>query len=325
MAVSRRALRLDAESRLKGGQLRAVVATASLELGIDIGTVDLVIQIGSTRSIAVALQRIGRSGHWVGAKPKGILLPTTRDELIECAALIHAIRSGELERIEIPQNALDILAQQMVAEAAAEDCGEDDLYRLFRSAYPYRDLDRTSFDAVVAMLAEGMATSRGRSGALLHRDQVNGRVRGRRGARLAAITSGGAIPDTAAYTVVAEPEGKTVGTLDEDFADGELTGDVFLLGTHSWRIRHVMQGRVFVEDAHGAAPSIPFWLGEAPGRSSELSAAVSHVRRRRCLDADGGEWLKSNCGARRGRRDTGRRVCSCGVLRRLARCHRPIP
>ena len=273
-----RALRHDAESRLKNGELKAVVATASLELGIDIGTVDLAIQIGSPRSIAVALQRIGRSGHWVGAKPRGILFPTTRDELIECAALIHSIRVGDLERLDIPQNALDILAQQIVAETACESWDEDALFDLVRSAYPYRNLSRGDFEAVVTMLSEGIATARGRSGAMLHRDQVNHRLRGRRGARLAAITSGGAIPDTAAFAVIAEPEGKTVGTIDEDFATESITGDVFLLGTHSWRIRHVGQGKVRVEDAHGAQPSIPFWLGEAPGRSAELSSAVSHVR-----------------------------------------------
>lgn len=289
-----RALRADAEKKLKAGELRAVVATASLELGIDIGTVDLAIQIGSTRSIAVALQRIGRSGHWVGARPKGVLMPTTRDELVECAALIHAIRSGELERVTIPTNAIDILAQQIVAETAAQDWGENDLYALVRKAYPYRNLERTDFDAVVAMLSDGIATSRGRSGALLHRDQVNGRIRGRRGARLAAITSGGAIPENAAYSVIAEPEGKSVGMLDEDFAMESIAGDVFLLGTHSWRIRHVMQGRVYVNDAHGAAPSIPFWLGEAPGRSNELSAAVSQLRVK-ALEDGGGEW-REECG-----------------------------
>jgi ATP-dependent helicase Lhr and Lhr-like helicase len=273
-----RTLRLDAETRLKNGELRAVVATASLELGIDIGTVDLAIQIGSPRSIAVALQRIGRSGHWVGARPRGILFPTTRDELIECAAIIHAIRAGDLERIEIPQNALDILAQQIVAETSCEDWGDAELYDLVRTAYPYRNLSLSDYEAVVTMLSEGIATSRGRSGALLHRDQVNHRLRGRRGAKLAAITSGGAIPDSAAYSVIVEPEGKVVGTIDEDFAVESLTGDVFLLGTHSWRIRHVGQGKVRVEDAHGAKPSLPFWLGEAPGRSVELSSAVSVVR-----------------------------------------------
>jgi ATP-dependent Lhr-like helicase len=275
-----RQMRLEAESRLKRGELKAVVATASLELGIDIGTIDLVCQIGSPRSIAVALQRIGRSGHWVGARPSGRLFSTTRDELVECAALISAIQKGELERIEIPQNALDILAQQIVAAAAAEPWNENDLFQLFRSAYPYRNLSRKAWDSIVEMLSEGIATSRGRSGALLHRDQVNGRVKGRRGARLAAITSGGAIPENANYAVIAEPDAKAIGTLDEDFAMESLVGDVFLLGTHSWRIKRVEPGRVRVTDAHGAAPSIPFWLGEAPGRSRELSAEVAQIRER---------------------------------------------
>ncbi len=292
-----RQLRLEAESRLKRGELRAVVATASLELGIDIGTVDLVCQVGSTRSIAVALQRIGRSGHWIGAMPKGRIFATTRDELVECAAVVSAIRKGELERIEIPENALDILAQQIVAASAAEAWQEDDLFALFRSAYPYRNLSRAAFDAVVEMLSEGIATSRGRSGALLHRDRVNGRVKGRRGARLAAITSGGAIPENANYAVIAEPDAKTVGTLDEDFAMESLVGDVFLLGTHSWRIKRVEPGRVRVHDAHGAAPSIPFWLGEAPGRSRELSAEVADVRERILAHAEAAPaFLMSACG-----------------------------
>jgi ATP-dependent Lhr-like helicase len=273
-----RTLRFEAESRLKSGDLRAVVATASLELGIDIGTVDLVCQIGSPRSIAVGLQRVGRSGHWVGALPKGRIFVTTRDELVEGAALVRAIREGELDRIEIPHGALDILAQQIVATAATGDWREDDLFALVRSAYSYRHLERADFDAVIQMLSDGIATQRGRSGTFLHRDQINGRVRGRRGARLAAITSGGAIPENANYLVVAEPEGTTVGTLDEDFAVESLAGDVFLLGTTSWRIRRVEFGRVRVEDAHGAAPSIPFWNGEAPGRTDELSREVSRLR-----------------------------------------------
>jgi ATP-dependent Lhr-like helicase len=285
-----RTLRLDAEQRLKNGELRAVIATASLELGIDIGTVDLAIQIGSPRSIAVALQRIGRSGHWVGARPRGIIFPTTRDELIECGAVIEAIRKGDLESIQIPENARDILAQQIVAETSCEVWGEEDLYDLARTAHPYRNLRREDFEAVVAMLSDGIATSRGRSGALLHRDQVNGKLRGRRGAKLAAITSGGAIPENSAYAVIAEPEGRLVGTIDEDFAVESLTGDVFLLGTQSWRVRHVGQGKMRVEDAHGATPSIPFWLGEAPGRSVELSAAVSRVREV-LNDTGAGEWL----------------------------------
>jgi ATP-dependent Lhr-like helicase len=281
-----RQLRLEAESRMKNGELRAVVATASLELGIDIGTVDLVCQIGSPRSIAVALQRIGRSGHWIGAKPRGQLFPTTRDELIECAALVAAIRKGELESIHIPDNALDILAQQIVAAAAVEQWNVNDLYERFRSAYPYRKLSREDFDAIIELLSEGVATSRGRGGALLHFDRVNGRIKGRRGARLAAITSGGAIPENANYAVVVEPDGKTIGSLDEDFAMESLVGDVFLLGTHSWRIKRVEAGKVRVTDAHGAAPSIPFWLGEAPGRSRELSAEVACVRERIVASAE---------------------------------------
>jgi len=287
-----RKLRFDAESRLKNGELRAVVATASLELGIDIGTVDLVCQIGSTRSIAVALQRIGRSGHWVGALPKGRLFPTTRDELVESAAVLSAIRKGELERILIPRNALDILAQQIVAACAVESWSEDELFALVRTAWPYRELPRQDFDEVVAMLSEGIATKRGRSGAMLHRDQVNGRVKGRRGARIAAITGGGAIPENANYNVVAEPDGKVVGTLDEDFAIESMAGDVFLLGTHSWRIRRVEAGRVRVDDAHGASPTVPFWIGEAPGRSKELSAEVAWVREQILADpASAAQWL----------------------------------
>ncbi len=294
-----RALRMEAENRLKNGGLRAVVATASLELGIDIGTVDLVCQIGSPRSIAVALQRIGRSGHWVGATPKGRIFPTTRDELIECAALILAIRTGKLDSIEIPQGALDILAQQLVAAAACEDWSEDDLFALARRTYSYRSLERSDFDAVMEMLGDGITTTRGRSGAYLHRDRVNGRVRGRRGARLAAITSGGAIPDSANYLVVAEPEGTVVGTLDEDFAVESLAGDVFLLGTTSWRIRRVESGRVRVEDAHGAAPTIPFWNGEAPGRTLELSREFARLRETIAEHPTPHEFLMQECGLNR--------------------------
>ncbi len=280
-----RHLRQTAEAELKAGRLRVVVATASLELGIDIGTVDLVCQVGSPRSIAVTLQRVGRSGHHVGTAddphtPKGRLFATTRDELIECAALVRAIRRGRLDRLEIPAWPIDVLAQQLVATCAAdsEPWAVDDLFALARRACPYATLPRTAFEAIVDMLADGITTSRGRYGAYLHRDRVNGTVRGRRGARLAAITGGGAIPDNAHYLVVAEPEQTTVGTLDEDFAIESMAGDIFLLGTTSWRIRRVESGRVRVEDAHGAAPSLPFWRGEAPGRTRELSEEISGLR-----------------------------------------------
>ena len=283
-SLSRR-LRQTAESQLRAGRLRAVVATASLELGIDIGTVDLVCQIGSPRSIAVTVQRVGRSGHQVDTPddphiPKGRLFATTRDELIECAALVRAIRQGRLDRLSIPDWPVDVLAQQLVAACASESWRVDDLFALVRRAAPYAALPRTAFDAVVDMLADGITTSRGRRGAYLHLDRVNGTLRGRRGARLAAITGGGAIPDNANYLVVAEPDQTTVGTVDEDFAVESMSGDIFLLGTTSWRIRRVESGRLRVEDAHGAAPSLPFWRGEAPGRTTELSEEVSGLRER---------------------------------------------
>src|SRR5690348_724090 len=273
-----RKLRLAAERKLKAGEVRVLVATASLELGIDIGYVDLVCQIGSPRAIAVALQRIGRAGHWRGAIPKGRLFATTRDELLECAALVRAIRQGDLDRLAIPDAPLDILAQQIVAMCAAEDWREADLLAAIRRVYPYRHLSRADFDAIVAILSEGIAGSRGRYAAYLHRDGVNGMLRGRRGSRLAAITSGGAIPENSLYTVVAQPDGAVVGTIDEDFAVESLAGDIMLLGNTSWRIRRVQSGSVLVEDAQGAAPNVPFWRGEAPARTDELSAHVSSLR-----------------------------------------------
>ncbi|MBI4213515.1 MAG: DEAD/DEAH box helicase [Chloroflexi bacterium] len=273
-----RETRLKAEAQLKAGEVPVVVATASLELGIDIGHVDLVCHVGPPRSIATMLQRIGRSGHWLGAIPKGILYPLTRDELIQTAAGIRALRAGELDKVEIFRKPLDILAQQIVAMAASEELKEDDLFDLVRRAHPFRDLERSAFDDIVEMLSEGIATERGRRSAYLHRDWVYRVLRGRRGARLAAITSGGAIPDIADYDVIEEPEGTRVGSVHEDFAIESMAGDVFLLGNNSWRIRRVESGKVRVENAHGAPSTIPFWIGEAPARTPELSAAVSQLR-----------------------------------------------
>ena len=188
--------RLAAEQQLKEGKLRALVATASLELGIDIGEVDLVCQLGSTRSIATFLQRVGRSGHSVTGTPKGRMFPLTRDELVEAAALLDAIRRGELDHLEIPREPLDILAQQIVAAVACEEWSEESLYAMVRRAYPYRDLSRATFDSILRMLSDGFSTRMGRRAAYLHHDAINHRLRARRGARLAAITSGGAIPDS---------------------------------------------------------------------------------------------------------------------------------
>ncbi len=275
-----RKLRLAAERKLKNGEIRLLVATASLELGIDVGTVDLVCQINSPRSIAVALQRVGRAGHWRGAIPKGRLFATTRDDLLECAAAVRAIKQGDLDVLHIPSAPLDILAQQIVAMCACEDWDEDELFEFMRRAYPYRDLKREEYDRILEMLSQGIAAKRGRYGAYLFRDMVNRRLRARRGARLAAITSGGAIPDNSLFTVLAQPENIVVGTLDEDFAVESNAGDIMLLGNTSWRIRRVESnsGRVLVEDAHGAAPTVPFWRGEAPARTDELSLHVGDLR-----------------------------------------------
>ena len=368
-----RKLRLAAENKLKDGKIKVLVATASLELGIDIGTVDLVAQISSPRAIATALQRVGRSGHWRGAVPKGRFFATTRDELLECAALVRAIRQGDLDRIMIPDAPLDILAQQIVAACAAESSNsqvaraprprapeavpeleetkaelqdrvsqtaaaldtragpvrhtahrtteddpggwdEDELFALVKRAYPYRNLRREIYEAVLEMLSEGIAAKRGRYGAYIHRDRVNHKLRSRRGSRLAAITSGGAIPETALFTVVAEPEGIVIGTLDEDFAVESNAGDIMLLGNSSWRIRRVegKSGRVLVEDAHGAPPTVPFWLGEAPARTQELSLHLANLRKQvsdklenifpvgvsqnQSEVAETVAWLKEECG-----------------------------
>ncbi len=309
-----RKLRLAAEHKLKTGELSALVATASLELGIDIGMIDLVCQIGTPRSINVALQRVGRAGHWHGAISKGIFFATTRDELFECAALIYAIKQGELDELYFPEEPLDILAQQIIATCATGDWQEAELFKMIKRAYPYHNLSEERFDAILELLSEGIAASRGRFGSYLFRDKVNSIVKARRGSRLIAITSGGAIPDNGLFTVLAEPDGVMVGTLDEDFAVESNRGDIILLGTTSWQVKRIEAavGRVLVENAHGAPPSVPFWRGEAPGRTKELSYFVSLLRQK--LDklmppqkpanieltkqANLGEtlaWLKQNC------------------------------
>ena len=270
--------RLDAEQRLKSGALRVVVATASLELGIDIGHVDLVCQIGSPRRIATFLQRVGRAGHTIHGTPKGRIFPETRDDLVECVALFLAVKRGELDRLIPYENSLDVLAQQIVAEASSREWREDDLYGMVRKAWPYRDLSREDFDAVVRMLAEGFTTRKGPRSGLVHRDEVHGRILAKRSARLTALTSGGAIPDVADYRVVLDPDETFLGTLNEDFAIESNAGDIFQLGNSSWRILQVASGVVRVADARGAPPTIPFWLGEAPGRTAELSSLVSDLR-----------------------------------------------
>lgn len=270
--------RQDTEQRLKSGQLKAVVATASLEMGIDVGYIDLVLQIGSPRNIFTFLQRVGRSGHALGLLPKGRLFALTRDELIECIAMIRAIRAGNLDIIPIPVAPVDVLAQQIVAEVACQEWSPDELFALCRRAAPYRNMERTTFDRVVRMLSEGLTPSTGRGRVFLHHDQVQRRLRARPGARLTAISNAGAIPDTFSIRVITEEDHVTVGTVDEHFGSETTAGDIFVLGNTSWRVRYLRGGDLFVSDAGGAPPSIPFWQGEAPGRTVELSEAVSELR-----------------------------------------------
>src|SRR5688572_7658293 len=271
-------LRFDAERKLKSGALKALVATASMELGIDVGSIDLVCQIGAPRSIAAFLQRVGRSGHSVNKTPKGKIFPLTSDELVDCAAIMDAIQRGELDRIIMPEKPLDVLAQQIVAEVSCEEYSEDDLFHLVKKAYPYRELIRQEFDEVLTMLSEGFTSRNGRRAAYLHHDMVNQRITARKGAKLTAIMSGGAIPDNFEYDVMLEPGNIFLGTLNEDFAIESIPGDIFKLGNNTWKIQRIENGKVRVEDAAGQPPNIPFWLGEAPGRTKELSFAVSRLR-----------------------------------------------
>jgi ATP-dependent helicase Lhr and Lhr-like helicase len=275
-----RKLRLEAERKLKNGEVRLLVATASLELGIDIGSIDLVCQVNSPRAIAAGMQRVGRAGHWRGAIPKGRFFSTTRDDLMESAALVRAMRAGVLDKLEIPHCPMDVLMQQIVAACAAEPWEEDALYEVLRRAHPYQGLTRKDYDDTLCLLAEGIEASRGRYGSYLLRDRVNGRMQARRGARTIAVSNGGTIPDTALYAVIVMPEGMQIATLDEDFAVESSAGDVIQLGNTSWRIQRVESaGRVLVEDAHGQPPTVPFWRGEAPQRTFELSTFVSELRK----------------------------------------------
>ena len=294
-------IRLKTEQRLKDGELKAVVATASLELGLDIGYIDLVIQIGSPRSIATFLQRIGRSGHSLGLTPKGRLFALTRDELMESLGLLRAVKAGVLDVIRVPEAPLDVLAQQLVAEVASSEWETDELFRLFQRAYPFRNLRRSDFDRTIEYLSEGISHNMGRSRVYLYHDQVQKRLRARKGARITASTNGGAIPEVAHYRVVTEPEKTVVGTVDEEFAVESMRGDVFLLGNTSWQILHIRGGDVTVVDAQGAPPSVPFWQGEAPGRTLELSLEISRLREDLEKQLKGGatvaqEWLKQETG-----------------------------
>ncbi|HAH46061.1 MAG TPA: DEAD/DEAH box helicase, partial [Planctomycetaceae bacterium] len=271
-------IRHRTEQKLKSGELKAVIATASLELGIDVGYIDLVVQIGSPRGIATFLQRIGRSGHSLGLVPKGRIFALSRDELVESMALVRSIKQGILDTVRMPEAPIDILAQQITAEVACQEWNTDDLFESLTRSYSYRNLKRKDFDSTLQFLSEGISSTAGRSRVYLHHDQVQNRIRSRKNARLVSTMNGGAIPEVASYRVVTEDDQTVVGSVDEEFAVESMAGDIFLLGNTSWQVRYVRGGDVTVVDAHGAPPSIPFWFGEAPGRSLELSTEISHLR-----------------------------------------------
>ena len=313
--ASRRTAGCGSRRRLRAGELKALVATASLELGIDIGPVELVCQIGSPRSIATFLQRVGRSNHTRTGTPRGRLYPLTRDELVECTGLLAAVRAGRLDALEAPVAPLDILAQQIIAETAAEEWKVDDLYALVTTAHPYRSLTRAAFDEVLDLVSNGIETGRGTRAAYVHHDRVNGELRGRKGARLAALTSGGAIPELGDFRVIAEPDETLIGSVNEDWATESMAGDVFILGTHHWQIRQVTGGEVRVVDAGDKHPTIPFWRGEAPARTVELSEEVARIR---SVVERGVRGRRPGPGGRRDRRARRRRA-------RRGRHHRHLP
>jgi ATP-dependent helicase Lhr and Lhr-like helicase len=277
-SLSRRA-RLEAESRLKAGELRALVATSSLELGIDVGAIDLVVQVQSPRNVAAALQRVGRAGHLLSRTSKGRIVVTKGEELMEAAAVVRTIREGQLDRIAMPEAPLDVLAQQIVAAVAAESLPVDTLHARFVNAAPYRSLSRETFVEVVRAVAEPLPLEvKGVAPRILW-DRVNDRLHARRGSRFLALTAGGTIPDAGLLDVYVAETDLKVGTLDEEFVTESLPGDVFLLGSHAWRIAKVRADRVLVEDAQGMSPTIPFWKGEHPSRSWDLGLAVGRLRR----------------------------------------------
>lgn len=266
-----------AEKKLKEGLLKALVATSSLELGIDIGSVDLVCQISSPRSISAFLQRVGRSGHSVNGLPKGRLFPLTRNDLLECVAILFAVKKGEIDNIIIPEKPLDVLTQQIVAEVSCKEYDKDELYNVIHKSYPYRNLEYAEYESIIKMLSEGYSGKRGRKNAFVHYDIINKKLRPGKAARLTALVSGGTIPDNFDYDVILDPEGTLIGTVNEDFAVESIPGDIFQLGNNSWKIRKIENGKVRVEDAGNTPPNMPFWIGEAPGRTDELSILVSWV------------------------------------------------
>ncbi len=269
--------RHKSEQQLKAGTLKVMVATSSLELGLDIGSIDLVVQISSPRSIHAFIQRAGRSEHHKNGTSRALLVPLTRDDLSECVALVRSVRQGNLEQLALASPALDILAQQIVAETAMRDIAADELYTVMKSEYIWRELRRSDFDGVLSMLNDGYSLRFGRRSRYIFYDRTEQIVRARPGARITAALNGGAIPENFEYEVIEEPDGTYVGSVHEDFAIESSRGDVFQLGNRLWQITQVSGNRVSVVYAPNKHPTIPFWIVDVPGRTDALSAAVSSL------------------------------------------------
>ncbi len=288
--------RYEIEAQLKAGQLRAVVATGSLELGIDIGSVDLVICVESPRGIAKGLQRVGRSGHLVGETSHGKIVPKWRGDLVECAAVAKGMAEADVEPTRIVRNPLDVLAQQIVAMSAVDEWTEDELYGLVRRAWSFRDVSRGHFEAVLGMLSgKYPAEEFGELRPRIVWDKQNHLIRGRPGALRLATISGGTIPDRGLYPVYHQTRNAKLGELDEENVNELRTGDVILLGASTWKISDITPQKVLVVDGQGAAPTVPFWKGDAIGRTYELGVRVAQLYEEttRRQDEPGAiEWLK---------------------------------
>ncbi|HEY3281818.1 MAG TPA: ATP-dependent helicase [Armatimonadota bacterium] len=289
-------VRLEMEDRLKAGRLQALVATSSLELGIDVGSIDLVCQVESPKSVSRGLQRIGRAGHLLQATSKGRLLAMHRDDLMESAVLVRALHEGELDTVRVPTNCLDVLAQQVVGAVVADEWGADALFDLVRRSHCFRSLPRQEFDDVLSMLSgEVVLDMEQPPYPKILWDRVNGRLYPERGARMLAYRSSGVIPDVADYDVYLQEKKTVVGQLDEGFVEELRGGDIFILGSSSWRVLGIEKGRVMVEAVYGLAPTIPYWTGDRDSRTFDLGLMVGRFRgeaQERLGQPDTAAWLR---------------------------------
>jgi len=289
-------VRLEMENKLKKGALDALVATSSLELGIDVGSINLVCQIESPKSVSRGMQRIGRAGHLLDATSEGRLLVTDRDDLVESAVLVRAIIDGQIDATRVPTNCLDVLAQHIVGAVAADDWDADDLFSLCRGSYCFRGLKRKDFERVLDMLSGNYTFDMEQAPfPKISWDKVNNVLSPERGARMIAFRASGTIPDVADYDVYFEERKTKVGQLDEGFVEELSAGDIFILGSSSWRVQGIQRNRVLVEDVYGQAPTIPFWHGDRSSRTYDLGMLVGQFRREmgaRMAKGDPIGWLQ---------------------------------